>query len=74
MEFEDNGNESGGYMVLSNGREIRQSQMDRFNAKYKDYMDTMSEEGKNLLMNKYFPNTQPDEELTISDEDDGVKE
>ena len=74
LEFEDNGNESGGYMVLSNGREIRESQMDRFNAKYKDYMDTMSEEGKNLLMNKYFPNTKPDEELTLSDEDDGVKE
>ena len=68
--FEDNGNESGGYIVLSNGREIRQSQMDRFNNKYRDYMDTMSEEGKNLLMNKYFPNTQPDKDLTLSDEDE----
>ena len=70
--FEDNGNESGGYIVLSNGREIRQSQMDRFNNKYRDYMDTMSEEGKNLLMNKYFPNTQPDKDLTLSDEEDIV--
>ena len=69
LEFEDNGNESGGYIVLSNGREIRQSQMDRFNAKYRDYMDTMSEEGKNILINKYFPNTISDVADLYSDAD-----
>ena len=56
--------------MLSNGREIRESQVDRFNAKYRDYLETMSEEGKNILINKYFPNTKPDEELTISDKDE----
>ena len=53
-DFQDNGNESGGSIILSNGVMIRESQLKRFEDRYKDYLDNMSEKGRSEIVLKYF--------------------
>ena len=53
-EFKDNGYETGGNIILENGAIIKQSQMDRFNKKYQDIMNNMTEESQNQILYNYF--------------------
>lgn len=53
-DFQDNGNESGGSVLLPNGVMVRESQLQRFEERYKDYLEQMSEKGKSEIILKYF--------------------
>ena len=55
-EFQDNGNESGGTIIIGDGISIRASQLARLREKHKDIIDKLDNDAYATYIQKYFSN------------------